>query len=116
MISAKEARALVQTSDEVMTKRLEQIGVEVEKAAKLGKCSVILDDALPYDPFFRIEKRMCGPAGLNEAQRCLKQKLEDPKLGYMVGIIEQKHDGRGGLGMTDDDPEPFSTWHIRVSW
>jgi hypothetical protein len=116
MITAHQARILVQTSSQVMTKRLEDISKKIEEAAKLGKTSIILDHALPHDNFYKVEKRDYQPVELTEAQRLLKKELEFPNIGFGVKIVEQRHSGQAGLGATDDNPKPFSTWHIQVSW
>jgi hypothetical protein len=116
MINAKEARQLVETSKEVMTKRLDRIGEKIEDAAKLGKSEIVLDHALPHDEVYKVNKKDFYPAELTEVQRLLKKELEAYPLSYIVSVIEQKHDGRGGLGCMDDEPVPFSTWHIKVSW
>ena len=116
MITAHEARLLVQTSQQLQTKRLNEVSQKIEEAAKLGKNSILLDNVILHDPFYRVEKRDYQPAQLTEPQRLLKAELESPKIGFSVKIVEQKHDGVGGLGSMDQEPQPYSTWHIQVGW
>lgn len=114
MITAQEARNIFETSEEFMTKRLKDISEKIVEAAKLSKREIILDYVLPYDSLYKVDKLAYHPAAFTEPQILLKKELE--KVGFAVRLTEQKHDGKGGLGCLDDDPQPFSTWHIKVSW
>jgi hypothetical protein len=116
MITAHQARVLVQSSEQMLLKRLEDIGKKIEEAAKLGKNHIILDHVLPYEPEFKVIKPDYQPPQLTSVQQLIKNELQSPKIGFSVSVVEQKHDGKGGLGNMDDDPKPFSTWHIRVGW
>lgn len=114
MITANEARTLVEISAEVTELRLEKISEKIKAAANLGKNALVLDNAFPYDNFYKVHKSNYYPAALTEAQRLLKQNLE--ANGFSVAVIEEKHDGKGHYDTLDDDPKPFSTWHMSVRW
>jgi hypothetical protein len=114
MITAKEAKRIVLESDANVNLHCELIGKEIEKAAQDGKLKIVLDFALPHRPEFRVEKRDFHDPEFTSFQRRIKDELE--KNGFMVKIITVDHDGRGGLGNCDDDPQPYKTYHIQVSW
>lgn len=114
MINAKEARELAITSDNHINGCCDQIGIKISEFAKHGHRELILDTEFPYDPEYKINKPVYLPAEFTNQQKRIKDILE--KNGYNVKIIEVEHSGRGGLGCMDDDPQPFSTWHIRISW
>lgn len=116
MISAKEARLLSQTSRTAILRHLDNIGLEIERVAKLDNSEIILDRSFPYTHEYKVEKKDYRLAELTEFQLLLKKELESPELQYSVTMIEEKHDGKGGLGCMDDDPKPFSTYHIRIRW
>jgi hypothetical protein len=114
MITAQKAKELADTSDNNIENYCEMIGVVIEQAAKLGKRSLLLDESFHSSETYKVTKPAFYPADFNDVQRRIKKKLEEN--GFFVKIIEQKHDGRGGLGCMDEDPQPFSTYHIKVSW
>lgn len=117
MLTAKEARERTQQSVVVLNKMMERICVAIELAADNGKSEMLLDYALYNDPELKIVDRWghgtCN-SNLTPFQLSIKHELE--KLLYNVTIVAEQHDGKGGLGMMDDDPKPFTTYHIKVRW
>jgi hypothetical protein len=116
MISAKDARILVQQSEKNIKDHCDRIGKKIEEASSLGISKLVLDNAFPHTPEYRINVGVYAyrTPDLTPFQKTLKAELE--KYEYMVKVVKVDHDGRGGLGVCDEDPEPFSTYHIQVSW
>ena len=114
MITAAEARKLVQESDENITRHLKRITDKVEEYAKLGKSSFYLDFALPYElNTYDVKDFPYHAPEFSPVQLLIKAGLE--KLGYSVKIEEYISTG-GGFKCMEENPEPVKTYHIKVQW
>jgi hypothetical protein len=117
MLTAKEARERTQQSVVVLDKMLKRICEAIGLAADNGKSELILDYALHNDQELKIVDRWghgTSNSNLTPFQLSIKRELE--KLFYNVTVVAEQHDGKAGLGMMDDDPKPFTTYHIKVRW
>jgi len=114
MITAKEARELVEQSEASMTRRLNQIGEKIKEAAMLGKRELWLTDALPYHKEFEVEKKPFYPAEFTPLQRLIEAELK--KLGYMMRIEDREVKIGGGLGSMDEPSRLEMHPYIRVTW
>lgn len=113
MITAKEARELVEQSEVSMTRRLNQVGEKITEAAKLGKRELWLIDALPYNKEFAVEDYY-GHIDFTPLQRLIEAELK--KLGYSMKIIQRETQIGGGLGSMDEPSRMEMRPYIRVSW
>lgn len=114
MITAKQARELVEQSEVSMTRRLEQIGEKITEAAKLGKRELWLTWALPYHKEFEVEKKPYYPAEFTPLQRLIEAELK--KLGFTMKIEDREVTIGGGLGSMDEEPRNEMRPYIRVTW
>ena len=114
MITAKEARELVEQSEASMTRRLNQLGEKIKEAAMLGKRELWLTDALPYHKEFEVEKKPYYPAEFTPLQRLIEAELK--KLGYMMRIEDREVKIGGGLGSMDEPSRLEMHPYIRVTW
>lgn len=114
MITAQEARELVEQSEASMTRRLEQIGEKITEAAKLGKRELWLSSALPYHKEFEVDKKPYYPAEFTPLQRLIAAELK--KLGYMMKIEDRETKIGGGLGSLDEPSRIEMCPYIRVTW
>ena len=114
MITAKEARELVEQSEISMTRRLNQLGEKIKEAAMLGKRELWLTDALPYHKEFEVEKKPYYPAEFTPLQRLIEAELK--KLGYMMKIEDREVKIGGGLGSMDEPSRLEMHPYIRVTW
>lgn len=114
MITAQEARELVEQSEASMTRRLDQIGEKIVEAAKLGKRELWLTSALPYNKEFEVEKKPFYPAEFTPQQRLIEAELK--KLGFAMKIEDREVTIGGGLGSMDDEPRNEMRPYIRVTW
>jgi hypothetical protein len=114
MITAKEARELVEQSEASMTRRLNQIGEKIVEAATLGKRELWLTSALPYHAEFQVKHEVCRTPEFTPLQRLIETELK--KLGYMMKIVDREVTIGGGLGSMDDEPRNEMHPYIRVTW
>jgi len=114
MITAQEARELVEQSEASMTRRMDQIGEKIVEAAKLGKRELWLTDALPYHKEFETVEISYRNPEFTPLQRLIEAELK--KLGYSMKIIQREVTIGGGLGSMDEKPRNEMRPYIRVTW
>jgi hypothetical protein len=114
MITAKEARELVEQSDATVKKRLECIDILVSSAATLGKREVLLKDYLYHSDWMKVEKRPYHDPEFTPVQRLVKVELE--KLGFTVDIHGYPVTIGGGLSSMGEEPREGTDYAIRVKW
>ena len=114
MITAKEARELVEQSDATVKKRLDRINAVIRAEASLGKREVLLKDYLYHEDWMKVEKNPYRDPEFTPVQRLVKVELE--KLGFTVDIHGYPITIGGGLGSMDDKPREGTGYAIRVRW
>jgi hypothetical protein len=114
MITAKEARELVEQSDTVLKNRLEYIDTLIRAEASLGRREILLKDYLYHSDWMKVEKRPYHDPEFTPVQRLIKVELE--KLGFTVDIHGYPITIGGGLGSMDDKPREGTDYAIRVRW
>jgi hypothetical protein len=114
MITAKEAREMVEQSDATVKKRLECVDKLVRSEATLGKREVLLNHYLYLSDWVKVDKRPYRDPEFTPVQRLLKVELE--KLGFTVDIHGYPITIGGGLGSVDDKPCEGTGYAIRVRW
>jgi hypothetical protein len=112
MITAKQARENADLSDANVTNQVELLCHEIEKLSKEGARKY--HPVNGYHNFFDIGKYDFRPAEYTKVQRLVKAELE--KLGFTLRIVTEQHDGKGGLCQLNDDPKPFTTHKVEISW
>jgi hypothetical protein len=112
MITAKEARELVEQSDAIVKKRLEYIDTLIRAEASLGRREVLLKDYIFHEDWMKVEKKPYHD--FTPVQRLIKVELE--KLGFTVDIHGYPITIGGGLGSMDDKPREGTDYAIRVKW
>ena len=114
MITAKEARELVEQSESVLQKRLDRIFVLIRAEASLGKREVLLKDYLYHEDWMKVEKNPYRDPDFTPVQRLVKTELE--KVGFTVDIHGYPITIGGGLGSMDEEPREGTAYAIRVRW
>lgn len=115
MITAKEARALVETSTAQMADRLEAIEKVITEAATLGKREVWLSDALPYSDEYKVkDSRYYQSPMLTPVQELIAKELR--ANGFMFDITLRNVQVGGGLGSMDDEVTHKALPYLRVWW
>ena len=114
MITAKEARELVEQSDAVLKYRLEYIDTLVRAEASLGKRELLLKDYLYHSDWMKVEEKSFYDPEFTPVQRLVKTELE--KVGFTVDIHGYPITIGGGLGSMDDEPREGTSYAIRVRW
>ena len=114
MITAKEARELVEQSDAGVKRRLEHIEVLIRKEASLGRREVLLKDYIYHEDWMKVEKESFYDPEFTPVQRLIKVELE--KVGFTVDIHGYPITIGGGLGSMDDKPREGHDYAIRVRW
>ena len=114
MITAKEARELVEQSEVSMTRRMDQISEKIKEAAMLGKRELWLTSALPYHKEFEVEKKPLYPAEFTPLQRLIEKELK--RQGFTMKIEDRETTIGGGLGSIDEAPRNEMRPYIRVTW
>jgi len=114
MITAKEARELVEQSESVLQKRLDRISVLIRAEASLGKREVLLKDYLYHEDWMKVEKNPYRDPEFTPVQRLVKVELE--KVGFTVDIHGYPITIGGGLGSMDDKPREGTGYAIKVRW
>jgi hypothetical protein len=114
MITAKEARELVDQSESVLQKRLARISALIRAEASLGRREVLLKDYIYHEDWMKVEKESFYDPEFTPVQRLVKVELE--KLGFTVDIHGYPITIGGGLGSMDDKPRDGTGYAIRVRW
>lgn len=114
MITAQEARELVEQSETSMARRMDQIGEKIVEAAKLGKRELWLTDALPYHKEFETVEISYRNPEFTPLQRLIEAELK--KLGYSMKIIQREVTIGGGFKSMDVESKIEMRPYIRVTW
>jgi hypothetical protein len=115
MITAREAVALTEQSEEAMTRRLEQIGLKIRESCLVNKRELILDYALPYDPIYKCEEQRAYQSyEMTPIQRLLKEKLKPFGYDLAIKLINTKIGG--GLCSMDDEVKYEDLPHLCIRW
>ena len=114
MITARQAREMVEQSSIVMERRLEQISEKIIEASMLGKSELWLPDALPYHKEFEVVEISYRNPEFTPLQHLIKTEME--RLGYSFKIVDREVTIGGGLGSMDDAPREEKRPYIRVTW
>jgi nitrate reductase beta subunit len=114
MITAQQARAAVETSHVIMTKRIQQIGEKISIAASLGKSEIWLDIALPYHVEFRVVTESFYSAEFTPLQRSIEQEMK--QLGYEFKISYRETRIGGGFKSMDEEVTLKMLPYIQVTW
>lgn len=113
MITAKEARELVEQSEVSMTRRMDQISEKIKEAAMLGKNELWLSSALPYHKEFEVEYQPCRTPEFTPLQRLIEKELK--RQGFTMRITEREVIIGGGLGSMEEGREEKRPY-ILVTW
>jgi hypothetical protein len=116
MISAKDARAIVDSSEKALNRRLELIEGAIMAAAGKGENELLLDHALPYSEEFKIDTHSYGYSEPKLDSRIMQVVNALKQHGYQVKLISRDHDGTAGGRIEEHEATPFKTWHIQVKW
>lgn len=122
MITAREAASLVDESEVIMTKRMDQISEKIKETATLGKRQIVLDYVLPYNDEYKVECPEYSTPRLTPVQVRIMTDLE--KHGYIVDVIKETADFMTMFKNMDSDEEierktamgHYDSWHITVRW
>ena len=114
MITARQAREMVEQSSIVMETRLEQISEKIIEASMLGKSELWLTDALPYHKEFEVVEISYRNPEFTPLQRLIKTEME--RLGYSFKIEQREIKIGGGLGSLDEPARLEMLPYIRVTW
>ena len=114
MITARQAREMVEQSSIVMETRLEQISEKIIEASMLGKSELWLTDALPYHKEFEVVEISYRNPEFTPLQRLIKTEME--RLGYSFKIEQREIKIGGGLGSLDEPSRLEMLPYIRVTW
>ena len=114
MITAKEARELVEQSDATVKKRLDFIDILIRAEAALGKREVLLKDYLYHSDWMKVEKKTFREPEFTPVQRLVEVELE--KLGFTVDIHGYPVTIGGGLSSMGEEPREGTDYAIRVKW
>jgi hypothetical protein len=116
MIDAKTARTLVNESDALMEKYLEDLGKVIEREARLGRNYVYpeLTIGLQFRTIYTVKHESFRSSELTGLQKLIKTKLQ--LLGFNMCLEKKEVEIGGGLGSMDD--EVTIEWHdtIKISW
>ena len=116
LISAKEARALVEQSAVLMEKYLDDLGKVIEREARLGKSFVFPTHTigLQFRTIYETNKEQFRATELTSLQRLIQAELK--KHGYMMSLEAQEVKIGGGLGSMDDEVKYEMRDYIKISW
>ena len=113
MITAKEARELVEQSEVSMTRRLDQLSEKIKEAAMLGKRELWLTSALPYHKEFEVEHKPYQTPDFTPLQRLIEAELK--RQGFTMRITEREVIIGGGLGSMEEG-RPEKRPYLLVTW
>ena len=113
MITAKEARDLVEQSEASMTRRLNQLSEKIKEAAMLGKRELWVTDALCYHKEFEVEHKPYQTPDFTPLQRLIEKELK--RHGFTMRIAERDIMVGGGFksmeeGRKEKHPYILVTW------
>lgn len=116
LIPAKDARALVEQSDALMIRYLDDLGVIIEREARLGKRFVSPSSTigLQFRTIYDVEHIQYRQAELTPLQKLLAAELK--KAGYTMKLDTQTVQVGGGLGSMDDEVKHEQRDYIKISW
>jgi hypothetical protein len=114
MITAKEARELVEQSEVSMNRRMDQLSEKIKEAAMLGKSELWVTWALPYNKEFEVEKKPYYPAEFTPLQQLIEKELK--RQGFTMKIEDRETKIGGGLGSMDEAPRNEMRPYIRITW
>ena len=119
MISASDAKKLVQLSAENVKNHLDKIEKAIISTASDGKSQLSLSNAMssvfPYSDNFKITiKKELYPPELNEFQKTIKKELM--AFGYGVKIDEYPVQIGGGLGSLYDKVKMGTAFQFLITW
>jgi hypothetical protein len=114
MITAKEARELVEQSESALQKRLDRIAALIRTEATLGKREVLLKDYIYHEDWMKVEKKPYRDPEFTPVQRLVKTELE--KVGFTVDIHGYPITIGGGLSSMGEEPREGTGYAIRVRW
>lgn len=114
MITAIQARALVDQSTVAMDQRMKAICEKIEQAATIGKREIWLDIELPHYTEFYVAERPFNEPEFSAVQRVVREKLTG--LGFGMRIATRETRIGGGLGSMDDEVVVKQLPYIKVSW
>jgi hypothetical protein len=114
MITAKEARELVEQSEVAMTRRMDQIGEKIREAAMLGKREMWMTSALPYHKEFEVEDQPYRfTPEFTPLQRLIEKELS--QQGFAMRIVEREVMIGGGLGSMEEGRQEKRPY-LLVTW
>lgn len=118
MISAKDARALVEQSEVLLEKYLEDLSGAITNLAQLGKTSFVPECEYSVNLQFRgiwSAKRIdYRPTEFTPQQKLLQAKLK--AHGYSMSFEKREVQIGGGLGSMDDEVRHEMQDYIKISW
>jgi hypothetical protein len=114
MITAKEARELVEQSDASVKRRLDRISALIRAEASLGRREVLLKDYIYHEDWMKVEKNPYRDPEFTPVQRLVKTELE--KVGFTVDIHGYPITIGGGFKSMDDETREGTGYAIRVRW
>lgn len=115
MITAKEARDLVDSSEKALARRLDLIEKAIMDTAAKGETEFLLDYALPYSEEFKFAHSY-GYSEPRLEPRVVQVLNALKQHGYQTKLVSRQHDGTAGGRIEDHEAVPFTTWHIQVKW
>ena len=114
MISAKQARELVEQSVVMMTQRLDLIDAKITEAATLGRRELYPADVIHNADWLTVNTMAFRSPEFTPIQRLLKKELE--RAGFAMNIVTRETKIGGGLGSMDDEIEYKPLPDIKISW
>lgn len=115
MITAKEARELVEQSEANITWYLERLGAVITEQANLGNKVLYPRHAsgCGHD-IFEVEKRPYRAAEMTGIQKKIAERLKT--YGYGVTLEEYTVRVGGGLGSMDDEVREEPASRFKIAW
>lgn len=112
MISAKQAKELVDNSKKAVDSILDKIGAKIEERASDGHRSLNLTFEVDRE-MFKCHTDLYGNVKLTPFQEKIKQELLNERYGWEI----QSTKNGGGLGSFDsDENEPTYTYSMKINW
>ena len=114
LISAREARALVEQSQVLMEKYLTDLGKVIEREARLGETFVwpASTIGLQFRTLYEVDSAQYRRAEMTAVQRLIAAELQ--KLGYQMHLESKMV--RVGHAMDDEGVREESREYIKISW
>lgn len=113
MITAQQARELVEQSEVSMTRRMDQIGEKIKEAAMLGKRELWVIDVLYYNKEFEVDYQPYRTPEFTPLQRLIEVELK--RQGFTMRIAERDVIVGGGLGSMEEGRKEKRPY-ILVTW